>query len=263
MGVIALMPLQASGACPVDPVGQAQRAAAGAEGAFASMDDTAFAASIRDLEASLRCIDAPVPAEVAVQVHRAKALAAHILDQDDDRCRRCWAAVRALTPEWRPSETLMPPGLPLTVLFEEADADQGGVPLAQVPPGGWEVDGHPSTTLPLGRAFLLVGFDEHGRVVDSGYFHRVTDVQPFVDPAAARRTASVRRWGTVAAGGLAVASGVAFASSAHARGQLKDPSTAAGDLVPYQVAANSRLGAAVGLGTLSVASVVAVWSVRW
>ena len=253
----------ARAACPADPVARAGLAAEAAETAFATMDDPAFDAAVRNLEQALRCLDQPVPTDTAVTIHRAKALAAHIIERDDDRCRRCWAAVKTLDPEWQPSQSLMPPGLPLTILFDDAPSSPQAVPMSQSLPGGWEVDGQPASQLPIGRAFILVGFDIEGRVVDSGYYYRAADVQPASDPAAARRTASVRRWGTAAAGALAAGSGAAFLWSRAARQQLSDPSTAPVDLVTYQAAANGRLGTALGLGALSIGSAMAVWSVRW
>ncbi len=268
--------LARAGDCPADSddaISQALAAAGAVELSYADVDEAGFVTAYESLQTMIGCVRTELTLSDAITLHRAMAIGAFV-DGAPDQSRKSWGAIRALQPEWSPSDSLMPVGHPLREIWlSSGDLEPGGKYLEKSPPGGWGIDSARGVKdAPISRAYLLQGFDTSGTIVHTGYYYEpaipVIEGIELIDSKRAKigfdpkRRRKVRLWGTVGAGVMAAAAGVCFGLGADSYAKMQD-ATAPEDITSAQVKTNTLSGVGVGLSAAAVGTGVLVWTVTW
>lgn len=140
-----------------------------------NIDDEAFAASSKALDAALPCLAEVPPPSSVVRLHHTTALRAFVDGRDAD-ARRSLAAVRAIDPGWTPP---FPAGHPFTALWNDATDASGTEPIGSISPQAWMVDGAEARAFPVGRSFLLQVREADGTVVHTAYKLEPVDIPDY------------------------------------------------------------------------------------
>lgn len=253
--------------CQQDTASRILDLATEVEQAFDTVDDDAFAAAARELDAAIVCVRSPLTANTLTRWHRAHALIA-FWEREIIASGKSWAAVKVLDPSFTPPASWMPDGSPLRTAWESAPMGAGRIVLERVPAGGWFVDGQQTQATPTERGFILQGFDAAGAVVHTGYHYSVASV-PTVDFVALDPTVQqlrrqrVHLAGTVLGATVAAAGvGVALLAKSQRTAALS-ADTLPADTRDHAERTNRLSNTAVGLGLTSAAILTTTWAVRW
>lgn len=259
--------------CPTGALQEAVSTAGALEVAYSNMDDAGFETAHTRLATLIPCIAEEVSPADAVTLHRAFAIGSFV-GGDESASRRSWLAVKALQPDWKPSENLMPPGHPMRKLWE-TPVDGGSPMVAQelAPPGGWSVDGVHQNMVPANRAFILQGFSATGAAVYTAYLYDAGSVPKSLPIGlVAPRTTKAEPTTKGSKGGRLVGSGIAGALAvgsiggfAVASGAVHHAETSTDDLATTKYISQSRTASAAGIGLVGGAVVVGVatWVIPW
>ena len=253
-------------ACPEHPDAVVRESTGAVEIAFVEVNDDAFAEAASSLRAALPCATEPFDPDTVLWVHRAWALM-RFVDGDRSASQRSFVAIRRLDPSWQPPNTLIPPGHPLTPLWDGARPMGGTVPVELAPAGGWLVDGVASGVVPSDSAFVLQGLDGRGDVVLSGYYTSVSEI-PLTSmqalaapPRSSERRRRAHVIGSVGSAVALVAGSVFLGSAAYSAAHLHEAEV--GDVVHIESRIATHTGLAVAfLGAGAVGGVI-TWAVPW
>ncbi|MFT6142317.1 MAG: hypothetical protein ACJAZO_001832 [Myxococcota bacterium] len=256
--------------CPEDPDGVVVSATAAIEVAFVHVDDQAFGEAVEHLREALPCSQETYDREDALFLHRAYALMSFV-SGDRTRTQRSFRALRRLDPSWVPPEALIPPGHPLTAIWENSQPIPGAEPvrLELAPDGGWLVDGRVRDAVPIDAGFLLQGLDDDGGVLLTGYYTSPSEI-PLADirafAALPSRVASPERKrarviGSVASGAVLLGGSAVLGLAAHQASTLSDVDVDQVPLVEQRVQTFSTVGGILlGVGG---AGAIVTWAVPW
>lgn len=271
--------------CPPDPITAVMQTAAEVERGYLHLDKAAYDDARVRLQAFSSCIDAPLPHDAVIQLHRAHALMSYV-DEDLEASKRSVVALYTLQPDWTISEDLLPREHPLwSVIQDAADEVPREVAMTTRPGVTWSVDGvlfprpedvdehgDPVGTygLPGHRAFVLQVYDAEGGLIYTGYHHSALNVPVDAlevgrDPWIARqRRRKAMRWTTsVLGGGAVVASAVLLGLSMDARADWSRGAVAVGELADTQARANRQAQVGAGVGAGGVVLLTLGWSIPW
>lgn len=262
MWSILLASLALAADCPDDPVAQVRSATDALQTAFSKLDDSAFDAAKKQLDAAIPCVTTPLELRDVLELHRAEALAAFV-DGDMVASKKSWGAARVLDPSWKPPESMAPPGALLRQLFDRAPTDVKTQPLQVSPDGGWLVDGRRGDAVPADRAFVLQGIGKDGKIVYTGYDRSLAEVPllDFTPPGPSPKAKKMRLVGSIVGGVLALAAGGAAWAHFDTASHL--------DTVPYDkfdsavTEGNVAGWSAVVLGAGAVGVTTGAWVVKW
>lgn len=214
------------------------------EGAWGE-DEAAFLDAVGRARGVLACVAEPVPPAVAARMHRAEGLAA-FLGRDAEASARAFAAARALDPEYRFPETMVPPNNPLETTFGLLPA---GAATARVPaPAGGRTlwfDGTATRARPEDRPTVFQVQDADGAVRTSAWL-------PTDAPLPYRaRGEGLRLPLLIGAGVAAAGAGALYALAADAHGDYEG-SASPDDADANRARVNVLVGASAGAGAVAV-----------
>lgn len=226
-----------------------------AERAFADLDVDGFVQATDEAFAVLPCVADPLPRHLIARWHRFMALRGAV-DRDEQAIARSFRAARAIEPDWRFPESLVPVGNPLVARYEAADPmlDPN---VEVVPPreGALRFDGVAGTQRPATRPVVLQHGADDGAILGTWYLDVATpmpDYQPAPPPpvlsAKARRGFGV---GAITAGTAAM---LLYGGAMGARRAHQDPDAqpALSELDRQRQQANRLTVAAAGAGAVSL-----------
>ncbi|MEZ4239191.1 MAG: hypothetical protein R3F59_24160 [Myxococcota bacterium] len=140
-----------------------------ARDAYGDLDLDAFRDAVYDVRLVVPCLADPLTPHDAAEVHRYEGLLGFV-ERDTDRARRAFAAARAIEPNYRFPESLVPAGNGALTDYLALDPDAGGRERVPLPlDGRLTFDGAPSTHRPLEQPTLVQLFDGSGAITDTAY----------------------------------------------------------------------------------------------
>lgn len=272
--VAGLLPMAARAECPLPKtaIDVIEEAEASAE-AYKNADLVGFVKHTTQLEATVVCLGEPLDRNVAASVHRMMGLRAFV-DQKTDKSKQAFGAARGIEPNYRFSETMIPPGHPIMDSYQAMAEDEikKTKDVEEAAGGYFQFDGRTGLQRPASVPTIAQLFDSEGAVSNSSYLWPSDGMfdyergEGFVPEGVVIDT---RPRGpnvplAASAGGAAVLSGVAYAIAASSAAKYRSPDTPYEDgpgLVStnhtFSVVAGGAGAAAVGLG------VGAVLAGRW
>ncbi len=234
-----------------------------AEQAYGDLDIDGFIAATDTLAAALPCLSEPVTRSTAANVHRVVGLRAFV-DKDGENAKLAFAAGRAIQPDYRFPDTLIPPGNPIL-------SDYEAIPLSiesrTTPPdlaseGAWRFDGQDGVERPTTWPTVAQALDARGAVKGSVYLWPGDTLQAFDTtvegiqatpvappeplPPAPSEAGGPNKGLLVGAAGMAVVTGVTYALANSAAKTYRDIETPYEDLDGLRKQAN---GMTVGWAT--------------
>lgn len=163
-------------ASPARPVCQVPRATADlvagletARQAYSDLDLEAFRDAVYGVRLVLPCVAEPITPHDAAEVHRFEGLLGFV-ERDAERSARAFASARAIEPNYRFPESLVPAGNGALVDYTAVDPDTGA--RERVPPpldGRILFDGEPGTLRPSDFPTVVQLVDGSGIVTDTAY----------------------------------------------------------------------------------------------
>ncbi len=256
-------------ACPEDPDAVVVTATAAVEVAFVHVDDEAFGLAAEQLRQALPCSEQTYDREAALFLHRAYALMSFV-DGDRTQTQRSFRALRRLDPSWVPPEALIPPGHPLSAIWQMSQPIPGAEPVRVelAPDGGWLVDGRVRDAVPIDGGFLLQGLDEDGGVLLTGYYMSpseipLADIQAFaaVPSRVSPKRKRARLIGSVASGVVLLGGGAMLGLAAQQASTLSEVPIGQVPEVEQRVQTFSTVGGVLlGVGG---AGAIVTWAVPW
>lgn len=262
----------ASAACPSSSV-DVLLAVEHAEASFIALDLEAFRRTTDSLDVELSCLTDSLPREVIARVHRMEGLRAFV-DGNQDKAVAAFASARAIQPNYRFPEAMVPRGHPVSQRYDEQDPSDGGArPLPPPADGSIQVDGRPASALPTTRPSVVQWHRADGSIPDSRYLWPGGEM--FDYPTASRtplqtappvldRPARSSRPLAIASGVALVGAAGLYAVAATSRSQYFDDAATADDLDALRARTNNTFYGSVGLGAVGLglgASAVVVG--RW
>lgn len=269
---LALLVLGAAWAACPEPTDTADLDAslARARSTFQDLDIAAFKRATNELSEVVACLEDPLTAHLAAELHRYRGIRAFA--ERDTEARRTFAAARAIEPDYAFPPDLIPPGNPVLDAYTDFDLDQAAYHTVPEPSEGYMTfDGRPSMERPTSWPTVAQYFDGDGAVVFTRYLERSDavpaypvkqisivrvepDPGPQLDPDA--RAPSPLRTPLLVATGAAALTGVALYTAAGlSEAKFKDPDTPdakldglSGRANALAVSAGVAGGAALGLG---------------
>ncbi|MEQ1505666.1 MAG: hypothetical protein ABMB14_25760 [Myxococcota bacterium] len=141
----------------------------GARSAYGNLDMVGFHAAMVTLDGAVPCLTDEVTAHLAAEVHRYQGLRG-FLDRNPTSARTAFAAARALEPNFKFPESLVPAGNPVLVEYVAIDPD-AGVRLSVADPVDGRIlfDGRPIAERPRDFPTLVQLVDGDGQVSSTGY----------------------------------------------------------------------------------------------
>lgn len=243
--------------CSTVPKAELVEALQRADVAWNDLDGTALDNAMVDIRRHVPCLNAPVELRLVLQLHQAHGRHAWTT-YDPQASARAWLAVRDLAPEWTDAyDADVAPDHPVRDLWNSRP--QWNTTLDEGPPGGWLVDGTPSTEVPLDRAFVLQAMNRRGAVLYSAWHLSAADVPQ--SPWRAERIKRLRVRGTVLGSVLAVGGGATLVSGVVVRRRAAEVPTQ--DKVAYIQRSNVLMGTGASVVGASALSMGLLWGVRW
>jgi hypothetical protein len=140
-----------------------------AQGNYAELDVAGFREAMDDARRVLPCLRDPITRHLAAEMHRFEGLLAFV-DRQPARSTTAFAAARAIEPNYRFPESIVPSGNPVLEDYEALDPDAAAFEAVAEPvDGSIQFDGRPSAQRATAYPTLVQLVDASGRVTTTTY----------------------------------------------------------------------------------------------
>lgn len=260
------------------PVADLRATVKTAESAFARVDVDRFLAASSRLEVQVPCLGEPAPPDLVAAVHRITGLRAFV-GRNNERAQLAFASARAVAPDYRFPETMLPPGHPALADYVALAPTGATEPVPPPAQGELRFDGQPGFERPAERPTLVQLLDPGEAVVETAYLWPGVgmllydtaavavsvpaaaleapappplEVVPPPRPRPARQGPNGAKIGLFAgAGGAAVAAGLLYGLASSAEATWADPTTPYEDLGALRARTNTLATAASGCAVVA------------
>jgi hypothetical protein len=147
--------------------------------AYSDLDLAAFRDAVYGMRLVVPCLTEPLTPHDAAEVHRFEGLLGFV-ERDPDRASRAFAAARAIEPNYRFPESMVPAGNGALADYSAIDPDSGARDRVPLPLEGRILfDGQPAPERPRDFPTVVQLIDPAGGVTDTAYLWPTDAMPPY------------------------------------------------------------------------------------